>query len=80
MLTWWTVIKRNVAEIKKIKFENLKKKGLTYIPRVKKVCEIENFEEFVDLNLQEKVTRIPDVNDFHQNALHFFKEMGNHRF
>lgn len=39
---------------------------------MKKVCEIDNFEEFVDLNLQEKVTRIPDVNDFHQNALHFF--------
>lgn len=49
---------------------------------MKKVCEIENFEEFVDLNLQEKVTRIPDVIDFHQNALHLrrcalFSEDGN---
>lgn len=53
-----------------MEFKNLKI-DLTSILCKIKVCEIENFEKFVELNMQEKVTRIPKVIYNHQIQLHF---------
>lgn len=50
-LLWFSLIKENVTEIQKMEFEKLKI-DLTSIPCETKVCEIENFEEFVGLNLK----------------------------
>lgn len=71
-LLWFSLIKENIGEIQKMEFQKLKI-DLTSIPCETKVCEIENFEEFVDLNLQEKVTRIPEVIDNNQSQLHYIK-------
>lgn len=56
-----------------MEFKNLKI-DLTSILCKIKVCEIENFEKFVELNMQEKVTRIPKVIYNHQIQLHFVKK------
>lgn len=73
-LLWYSLIKENVGEIQKMEFEKLKI-DLTCIPCETKVCEINNFEEFVDLNLHEKITIVPEVIDFHQNQLNDIKTM-----
>lgn len=72
-LLWFSLTKENVEEIKKMEFKNLKI-DLTSILCKIKVCEIENFEKFVELNMQEKVTRIPKVIYNHQIQLHFVKK------
>lgn len=67
-LLWYSLIKENVGEIQKMKFLKLKL-DLKYIGCDTKISEIENFKEFGDLKLQEKVSSFPEVTDFFPNRL-----------
>ncbi|XP_034300929.2 E3 ubiquitin-protein ligase TRIM45-like [Magallana gigas] len=67
-LLWYSLIKENVGEIQKMKFQKLKL-DLKYIGCDTKISEIENFKEFGDLKLQEKVSSFPEVTDFFPNRL-----------
>ncbi|XP_052674122.1 tripartite motif-containing protein 45-like [Crassostrea angulata] len=75
-LLWYSLMKENVAEIQKMEFRNIRM-DLTSTPNEENACKIENFEKFVNLNVQEKVTNIPEVPlvvDFRRSQKHVIKK------
>ena len=72
-LIWYSLMTENVNELKKKELKTIRMEW-TSIPNKKKIAEIETFDKFVGLNVNEKVSKKPESVNTVPNHLQLHKQ------